>query len=209
MADSADGDSVYVASAVSKALVTLTRDPSTGALTQATDGTGCIVDAPLSGCATGAQLDGANAVATAPAGDVYVSSLISNSVTSFSGSPAVSQLPGTTGCLVFLVSNGCSLGRALSSPEGVVVSPDGDNVYAAAFSSGAIAVLDRADDSGAVMQKRGKAGCVARGAVSGCRAGRRMRGTSSMAISPDGRYLYSTAYDSDAVGVFKRRGSHG
>jgi DNA-binding beta-propeller fold protein YncE len=209
MAISADGDSVYVGSAVSNALVTLTRDPATGALTQATDGTGCIVDAALTGCITGAQLSGANAVATAPGGDVYVTSLLSNSVTTFSGSPAISQLPGTTGCLVFEVAVGCSLGHALSAPEGVAVSPDGSSVYAAAFSSGAIAVLDRAADSGAVTQKSGDGGCVARRALSGCGPARKMRGTSSMALSPDGRYLYSTAFDSDSVGVFKRRGSHG
>ena len=40
--------------------------------------------APLTGCTTGVQLSGANAVAFNPGGDVYVTSLFSNSVTSFS-----------------------------------------------------------------------------------------------------------------------------
>ena len=62
----------------------LARDASTGALTQATDGTGCIVQSALAGCTTGAQLAGANAVAVSPDdSSVYVTSLTSNSVTSF------------------------------------------------------------------------------------------------------------------------------
>ena len=147
MAISSDGANLYLASAVSNALVTFSRNPSGGALTQATDGSGCIVESPLAGCTSGVQLGGANAVAIAP-GDqsLYVTSLLSNSVTSFtrsttSGAPA--QMPGTSGCLIFLRAAGCSFGRALRSPEGIVVSPDGLNAYAAAFSSDAIAVLDR------------------------------------------------------------------
>lgn len=211
MAVSGDGESVYVATAASNALVVLARDPTSGALTQPTDGTGCTVNSALADCTTGVQLSGANAVTVSPDDDdVYVTSLLSNSVTSFtrSGSGSLTQMPGTSGCMVFLVAVGCSLGHALSAPEGLAVSPDGSNVYAAAFASGAIAVLDRDTDTGAVVQKRRQAGCVARPAVSGCSPARRMRGVSSIALSPDGRYLYSTAFDSDAIVVF-RRSTHG
>ena len=125
----------------------LTRDPSTGALTQATDGTGCIVDSALAGCTTGVQLGGANAVAVSPDdGDVYVTSLLSNSVTSFTRTPTTGQLAqqtGTSACVIYVLAVGCSLGRALSAPEGLAVSPDGASVYAAAFGSGAIDVFNR------------------------------------------------------------------
>src|SRR6476646_2680907 len=145
MAISGDGASLYVASALSNAVVTLARDRSTGTLTQATDGSGCIVNSPLTGCATGVQLSGANAVAFNPGGDVYVTSLFSNSVTSFtrSSTGGLTQKKGTFGCLVWLRAVGCSFGRALRAPEGLAVSPDGANVYAAAFANSAIAVLDR------------------------------------------------------------------
>ena len=207
MAISGDGASVYVASAASNAVVVLTRDDSTGALSEATDGSGCIVDGGLAGCTTGAQLSGANAVAVSPDDDdVYATSLLSNSVTSFTrSSPAdLSQKDGTSGCLVYLVAVGCSLGHALSAPEGLAVSPDGENVYAAAFGTGAIAVLDRDGDSGAVLQKPRRAGCVARRSVSGCKHGRALRKVSSIALSPDGRHLYSVAFGSDAIAVFRR-----
>jgi DNA-binding beta-propeller fold protein YncE len=203
MAISGDGASVYLATALSNALVSLARDPATGGLTQATDGSGCVVETALSGCATGFQLAGANAVAISPDDEsVYATSLFSNSVTSFTrtaGSTPVVQKPGTAGCLIFLRAAGCSFGRALRAPEGIVVSPDGASVYAAAYSSDAIAVLARRK-SGAVAQT----GCVAATAPD-CSRGRALQGVSSLALSPDGRFLYSTAAESDAVGIFRRK----
>lgn len=207
MAISRDGASVYVASALSNAVAVLSRDRSTGALTQATEGSGCIASATLTGCVTGVQLSGANAVAVSQRrGDVYVTSLFSNSITSFSrsrSSAGLRQKPGTSACLVWLRAVGCSFGRALSSPEGLAVSPDGENIYAAAFATGAIAVLDRGS-KGALAQKSGRAGCLAPRSVPGCTRARALRGVSSIALSPDGRYLYSTSFGSNAVDIFRR-----
>lgn len=206
LAITGDGTAVYVAAALSNAVSVLARDTATGGLSQATDGSGCIVDAPLAGCTTGVQLAGANAVATGPGG-AFVTSLFSNSVTSFARSTTatgLTQLPGTAGCLVALRAVGCSFGRALEAPEGLVVSPDGANVYAAAFTTGAIAVLDRRRETGSAVQKPGAAGCVAPRAVSGCTRGRALAGVSSIALSPDGRFLYSTSNESNAVDVFRR-----
>lgn len=206
MAISGDGASVYVASALSNAVVTLARDRATGTLTQATDGGGCVVNSPLTGCVTGVQLSGANAVAFNPGGDVYVTSLFSNSVTSFtrSSTGGLTQKKGTFGCLVWLRAVGCSFGRALRAPEGLAVSPDGANVYAAAFANSSIAVLDRGSKSGTVSQKAGPAGCLALRSVPGCTPARALRGVSSIALSPDGRYLYSTSFGSNAVDIFRR-----
>jgi DNA-binding beta-propeller fold protein YncE len=207
LAISGDGESVYAATALSSAVVELVRNPSTGALAQATDGSGCIVDATLAGCTLGVQLSGANAIAVSPDDDnVYAVSLFSNSLTSFAraaSSGVLTQKGGTAGCLVYLRAVGCSFGRALVAPEGLAVSPDGRNVYVAAFRSGAIAVLDRGR-AGSVAQKPGSAGCLAARSVPGCTRARGLNGVSSLALSPDGRHLYSTAYESDAVGVFRR-----
>ncbi len=208
LAVSAAGTSLYAATALSNAVVVLSRDPSTGALTQATDGSGCIANAALAGCATGVQLSGANAVAVSPGGgDVYATSLFSNSVTSFTRAvPAgtLTQKGGTAACLIYLRSAGCSFGRALVAPEGLAVSPDGTNVYVAAFGTGAIAVLDRSRETGVVTQKPGAAGCLAAPKMPGCAPGRALRGVSSIALSPDGRYLYSTSFGSNAVNIFRR-----
>lgn len=206
LAISGDGASVYAATALSNAVVTLARNPTTGALAQASDGFGCIVDSALTGCTLGRELSGANAVAVSPAGNgVYVTSLFSNSVTSFTrngSTGALTQREGTGGCLIFLRSAGCSFGRALIAPEGLALSPDGKNAYVAAFKSGAIAVLNRGK-AGSVAQKPGIAGCLAT-RLPDCTRARALKGVSSIALSPDGRYLYSTSFESDAVDVFRR-----
>jgi DNA-binding beta-propeller fold protein YncE len=207
MAISGDGASVYVAAAVSNALVVLSRNPSGGALTQAGDGSGCIAAAPFAGCTTGAELEGANAVAVSPDGDdVYVTSLLSDSVTSFSRAAAgtLTQKSGSAGCAVFLRAAGCSLGRALKAPEGLAVARDGSGLYAAAFVSGALDVFARDRQSGRIAQRPGAAGCLAPRAVPDCRRGRALKGVSSIAVSADSRFVYAAAFGSDAVSIFRR-----
>ncbi len=207
MAISLNGNNVYVAGATSNSIAVLQRDPTTGALAQATDGSGCVVDAPLSGCTTGFQLSGANALALSPNGqDLYATSLFDNSVTSFSraSTGAIAQKEKSAGCLVYLRSIGCSFGRALVAPEGIDVAPDGANVYVASFRSGALDVLGRVRESGAVAQLPNAAGCLAPKSLPGCTPARALRGVSSVAVSPDGRNVYSTAFGSNAVDVFRR-----
>ncbi len=208
MAVSHDGENVYVATAVSNAVVSFARDPSTGTLTQAADGSGCIVESPLTGCTTGSQVSGANAVAVSPDdNDVYVTSLISSSLTAFeraSADGSLGQLPGAGGCVAWLGNNGCTPGRALRAPEGLALSPDGRNVYVTAFSSGGVAVMNRFRSTGTVVQKTGRDGCVTIQSIARCNAGRSLAGASSIVLSPDGRFAYVTAYNSNAVDVFRR-----
>jgi DNA-binding beta-propeller fold protein YncE len=203
---SPDGTAVYAASASSNAVAVLARNPETGALAQATNGTGCITDAETLGCTKGVQIAGANTVAVGPKGAVYVTSLLSNSITAFTEiEPAtIVQSTGPAGCLVFLRSPGCAFGRAISQPEGVAVSPDGSSVYVTAFGTGAIDVLDRNPKTGGVQQKAHRAGCVAPKSVPGCTLGRALGGAGSAVVSPDGRNVYSTAFTSNAVDVFRR-----
>ena len=208
LAISADGNDVYIAAALSNALAVLARDPATGALTQATDGSGCIANAALAGCTTGVQLGGANAVAISPDdGDVYVTSLTSNSLTSFTRTASnghLTQQPGTSACAIYVLAVGCSLGRALNAPEGLAVSGDGANVYAAAFTSGVLDVFNRDTTTGALLQKPRRAGCVTATALPDCTRGRALSEVSSVAVSPNGRNVYAAAFSSDAVSVFKR-----
>ncbi|HWC07996.1 MAG TPA: hypothetical protein VG458_02985, partial [Solirubrobacterales bacterium] len=131
---------------------------------------------------------------------------LSNSVTAFdrnAGSGALVQKEATNACLILLRSAGCSFGRALVGPEGIDVSPDGRNVYVASFRTGAIDVLAR-NGKGAVRQLPGTAGCLARKQVQGCAPGRALAGVDSVAVSPDGRNVYATAFESNAVDVFRR-----
>lgn len=206
LAISGNGASVYAGTAESGAVVVLDRDTATGALTQPSGG--CVTDTPLTGCATGRQLAGVNAVALSPDGkDLYATSLFSASLTSFSRASdgAITQKTDLAGCSVNrapLASSTCRYVRDMSQPEGLVVAPQGRNVYVTAFKTGAIDVYDRDPGTGVLLQKAGKARCV--GAPSGCTKGRALDGASSAAVSPDGRFVYVTAFDSDAVAVLER-----
>ncbi len=206
LAVSPDGTAVYAAAAASSAIAVLGRNPETGVLAQAVNGTGCITNVETLGCTTGVQIAGPNTVAVGPKGAVYVTSLTSNSVTAFTQiEPAtIVQNTGPAACLIFLRSAGCSFGRAMEAPEGIAVSPDGSSAYVTAFETGAIDVLDRNRKTGGLQQKPGRGGCVAPKSVPGCSPGRALAGAGSAVVSPDGRNVYSTAFVSNAVDVFRR-----
>jgi len=207
IAVSADSKSVYVTAPGSNAVDAFTRNTSTGALTQATDGSGCIASSALVGCALGVQLGGADAVVVSPNdANVYVTSLTSDSVTAFSRTSTgqLAQLSGTSACLINLLAVGCSLARELSGPEGLAVSPDGANVYASAYFSAALDVLNRNAASGAVTQKPRAPGCLVASPPPGCLPGRALLGASSVVVSPDAKNVYSAAFASNAVGIFTR-----
>ena len=208
MAISGDGTNVYVAAALSAAVDVLTRNPATGALTQPTDGTGCLTSTSLTGCGTGRALRGADAVVVSADGrNVYVTAGISQSIAMFnraSGSGTLTQPVYASGCVMRVVAFGCGPGRKLLDPEGLVVSPDGANLYATVFGSGALDVLDRQPSTGALMQKPGQLGCFVSRAKRGCSLGRGgLHGVSSAAISPDNGYLYAVANVSNSVTVFR------
>jgi DNA-binding beta-propeller fold protein YncE len=219
MAINPNGSAVYTAAAFSSAVDVLHREPSTGALSQPTDGTGCITNVVVTGCTQGYEIGGVNALVVSPkGGNVYATSLTNNSVTMFrpteGGGLAQPERPqgenipagvgSPSGCLVYLRAPGCSFGRAIKAPEGLALSPAGNNLYIAAFETGAIDVLDRDLRSGVVTQKPGERGCLAPPTVGGCSPGRALSLTGSVVVSPDGRNVYSTAQKSDAVDIFRR-----
>jgi DNA-binding beta-propeller fold protein YncE len=218
MAINPGGTTVYAASPFSNAIDILRRS-TTGALTQAPNRTGCITNEVVSGCAQGYEFDGVNALVVSPkGGNVYATSLTSNSVATFSptkagglaqaarpeGENVPEGISNPEGCLVYLRAPGCSFGRAMKAPEGLALSPTGTNLYIAAFETGAIDVLDRNQETGVVEQKPGERGCLAPPTVGGCGPGRALSLTGSVVVSPDGRNVYSTAQKSDAVDIFRR-----
>jgi DNA-binding beta-propeller fold protein YncE len=55
-----------------------------------------------------------------------------------------------------------------------------------------------------VIQKPRAPGCLVGSATPGCLIGRGLRGASSVAVSPDGRNVYSAAFKSDSIAIFRR-----
>jgi DNA-binding beta-propeller fold protein YncE len=218
MAINPSGSTVYAASPFSSAIDIFQREASTGALTQASTESGCITVEAVANCAQGYEFSGVNALVVSPkGGNVYATSLTSNSVTTFTATggglaqaarPAGENIPAglgnPEGCLVYLRAPGCSYGRAMKAPEGLALSPDATNIYVTAFETGAMDVLDRSLKTGVVNQKPGERGCLAPSKVGGCAPGRAIGLTGSVVVSPDGRNVYSTSQASSAVDIFRR-----
>ena len=208
LAVSGDGKNVYVAAPGSNALDVLARNSSTGALTQATGGSGCFTNSPVTGCSAGRQLGGADAVVVSPDDkSVYVTSVLTNSVSNFARTTSnghLTQPTGTTGCAIYVLAVACTLGRTLQGPEGLAVSPDDASVYTMSFTSGSIDVFDRTASTSGLLEKPRRPGCLVSRPKPDCTLGRAMLGVSSVAVSPDGKNVYSAAFKSNAVDVFKR-----
>lgn len=209
LAISSDGSSVFAATPGSNAVLAFSRNPTDGSLTQVSGGYGCISASEIEGCAEGREVSGANAVEVTPDdSDVYATSLLSSSVTSFERSlefGGLYQLAGSLGCLVWLGAENCYPARGMRSPEGIAFSPDGLNAYVSAYGTGGLAVLNRNPATGGVIQKTAPWGCVASSSTAGCASGRALTGAGAVAVSPNGRYVYATAAKANAITVFERK----
>ncbi len=212
IAVSPDNKNVYVASQNSNAVAVFSRNRKTGALTQLRGAAGCIAEnGDGVTCAGGRGLISPIHVDVSPDGKhVYVASRDSNSLVIFSRNTktgALTQLRGTAGCIA---ENGdgitCADGKGLKEAVYVAVSPDGNNVYVASQVSDAVAEFSRNKKTGAVVQLAGLAGCVSEDGTAGsCTQGRGLDGVIALTVSPDNKYLYAVAFDSNAVTIFERR----
>jgi DNA-binding beta-propeller fold protein YncE len=213
VAVSADGKNVYATSFRSSSVATFKRNPTTGALTQAKDGTGCLAAVAIPGCASARGLDGADVVAVSDDGrNVYVGAFTGSAVAVFSRSTSggtLAQPSGTSGCISEGGAGGCATARAMSSVEGLAVTGDGKNMYAAAPGSGALDVLARDPSTGALTQPAGDGGCFVNSALTGCTLGRQLDGADAVAISPDDRGVYVPTLLSSSIAIFTRTPSTG
>jgi 6-phosphogluconolactonase (cycloisomerase 2 family) len=150
---SPDGQHVYVISRDSNAVAIFARNAVTGALTQLPGLAGCIAEnGDGVTCAVGAGLHEAVFLTLSPDGtNLYVASQLSNAVAIFTRNAltgGLTQLPGVTGCVSEDGSDDgmalvCADGKGLVGANAVIVSPDGLNVYTAAYISNALTVFNR------------------------------------------------------------------
>ena len=199
IAVSPDGKSVYVAANTRNAIVSFTRNESTGTLSDE----GCLASHNV-GCGAGNEvapgLEGATDVAVSPDGkNVYVASGVAGSgvgsISTFVRSNAGVLTYG--GCAAYEDAKCAETGNTgLDGAGGVAISPDGKNVYVASESSDAIASFDRSGASGALSYE----GCLT-GAANGCGetevAG--LKGAFGVTVSPDGTSVYVVSLQPDSA----------
>jgi DNA-binding beta-propeller fold protein YncE len=212
VAVSPDGENVYATSFRSSSIAIFQRATSTGALTQTTDGTGCLAAVAIPGCESGRGLDGADVVAVSHDGrDVYTGSFRGSTVAVFARSHggALQQLFGTAGCISEGGAGGCATALAMSNIEGLAISGDGNNLYVAAPGSNAVDVLARDPSIGSLTQLTHGAGCFTNTPLTGCTTGRWLGGADAVAVSPDDKSVYITALFTNSVANFSRTTSTG
>ena len=179
-------------------------------LAQLAAGTGCIAQPEegeaeaVGGCGRGKGLIDATDAAVAGDGRrVYVAAAGSNAVSSFARDPASGSLRQIN-CVSANSTDGrdgtkgaCADGNALAGAVAVAVSPDGKNVYSAAYSSGGLGIFGRTA-AGGLRQ----IGCVR--PVKTCTGMRALAGAASIAVSPDGNNVYVASAEANAVVAFSR-----
>jgi DNA-binding beta-propeller fold protein YncE len=207
-----EGTDVYVVTQGTSSLVEFTREPATGLLTE----TGCVSQEDTECASHEAKgLDSPYGIAVSPDGkNVYVASYTDQAIAEFARDAStgeLTQLPGPNNCITSGTGDGCETEGALGLERaiGVVVSPDGKNVYVAAGGTqegGAIASLERNTSTGALTQLPGKEGCIST-LNTNCAPGVAIDGPEDLVISPDGRNVYSNSSEDNAVLEFQREPS--
>ncbi len=142
-------------------------------------------------------LRGAERAAVSPDGKhVYVTGFSDNALAAFSRNPSTGRLS-----FVDLWRDGVDGVDGLAAPQGVVVSPDGKQVYAASFADDALVTFARNPTSGRLtFVEQVKDGV---GGVDG------LNGANSVAVAPDGKHVYATGGSDDAVAAFARNPANG
>ena len=129
----------------------------------------------------------------------------------------LTQLPGDFACLTNVgATNECtaSVQGMADTGGGLVVSPDGKNVYALATknnpNAGSLLIFDRDTSSGAIQQKAGTAGCIIdrENPDPACTSAQLVGGTYGagvgVTVSPDGKNVYIISSVDGSISSFSR-----
>ena len=210
---SPDGKNVYTVSfnydgnPARGTLAILDRDPATGVVTQKPGGLGCFRDSgTLDGCTPIDRMLKPLGVTVSPDGkSVYVGDFDTNTLWQFARNTSNGEL--TVGeCYNDNAAGGCVDTHAMGAPDRLVVSPNNLNLYAAGSNFGdSVVVFERDLTSGELNQPTGADGCVSESGNGGdCEDGRLLSHTEGIAISPDGRNVYTTGRNANGVAIFDR-----
>jgi DNA-binding beta-propeller fold protein YncE len=131
---------------------------------------------------------------------------------------ALTQLTGLDGCFSLDGSSEdggatCRDGLAVDGPFAMVVSPDGLSLYTSLYTGNGIGVFGRGISTGALTQPSSTDGCItvdgasSDGGPGTCTDGRAVNMQNdgrNIVVSPDGKFVYVGASDSNAIASFSR-----
>jgi DNA-binding beta-propeller fold protein YncE len=205
---SPDGQSVYAASEQDDAIVRFDRTPATGFITPQ----GCVDDNDAGqgpdNCGQSTDgLDRAQAVTVSPDNaSLYAGSRDDDAVVRFDRGAGGALTP--QGCVDDNDTGPDDCAQSadgLDDVFGLAVSGDGLSLYAAARGDDSIAIFDRSPNPGALTPR----GCVEdndppQGADDCALGADGLNGVRSVAVAPDGAWLYAAAEFDEAVSIFGR-----
>lgn len=208
LAISADGRDVYVSSLYGEAVTTLSRDPSSGDLSNPS----CIAsNADLAACTQlpTDSLGGAALLKVSPDDkNVYVSTATPGGVATFSRNPANGALTFVS-CLTSSELAGCATApvSTLRGAVAVQVSSDGDNVYVTSPETSAVTMFTRNQANGMLTYGQ----CLAGSLTAGCTqtSSASLSGAGGLSVSPDGASVFVAGSTSNAVTSFSRDPANG
>lgn len=209
------GDNLYVCAGSSlngNSVVVLDRDTATGVVTPLVGTDACVSETGTGGaCVDGVALTGAESIVFDSAGaHAYVASGASKAIAVFNRKNTTGVLTQKAGTAACVSSDGamvgtCTAGVEMTGVGGIVISPDDNNLYAAADNDDAVLVFDRDSITGEITQKPGTAGCISdTGSMGACTDGVALEGAGHAAISPDGLNLYVASGVADSISIFDR-----
>jgi DNA-binding beta-propeller fold protein YncE len=197
IAVSPNGRRVYVTGRRFPSAVAIFVRADDGSLTQPDGPAGCVSHRGASDCGIARGMASPEEVAVTPdSRHVLVAGMRSNAVVVLRATPeGLTQADGAEGCIARGGGpEGCAVGKALSGPVDLAISPDGRYVYAASSIADAVAILRRDRATGALTQSLTRSGCISQSGGGGlCVRGRGLDEVWGISLSPDGRNLYAVS----------------
>jgi DNA-binding beta-propeller fold protein YncE len=197
---SPDGRNAYVAAFSTGAILVFNRDAGTGALKQKPGADGCITWAAVPGCVQAHAIRRPDEILVSANGrDVYVTSEadaglgVAAAISTFTRNTATGVLTQTA-CINDNGTETCAQSTAVGG-RGAVLSADQRNIYTLGLNT--LTRFDRNTADGSLTPM----GCF--GAAAGCMALSTDPGGRQLALSPDGKQLY-TPGSSSSLRIFNR-----